>query len=378
MLSFVSTKTARRVASGLLVVLLAAHLGGCRKPEFGIQVTQEEAKVEIDKNTERFDAVVVTITPQDEMDFEATIDHVTLSGKEPVEVKPAEGGARQARFRASSFPAGPQKLTVKVNVIMPGIRKRRVEVVRDVDLDRPQLAPRLTLGGCYGSDERLCVKDVDTDAKLVIQTTAVGPPGTRVELAGTTTTIGEDQKGKVSADVTQAVLDLKLWPPLTLPVKVTSPDGLAESKSVFVAFMPGMETALKEVTRGPVFFGKEPRAVGRARMVAWFDKKGKMNRVGTGRVQELELVAFEKELPGRERSCGTYQGTTSGVLRTVSNSARDSELSVYERKTGKLIKQHRVAAKMPACVESLEANYSGIFKEAEPRDIDAWLKTLLR
>ena len=368
-------KQTHRAGVGALLVLTRA---GCSSGKFDVSV--DAHVVERKLNGESADLVDVIASPK--APLTTRISRLEIVGKEPL-----ERGFGRTTFSAESFPVGTTRVKVKVTGEVKNVVRKwsTAEAVVDVDVVRPALQPRARIapagaisGGCGIGGERVCASAPSIDVMTGKADVGISaPPGTKVELLGRTI-MGKGTSSAVTAsfDFSKELLSTPLDTQIPVSVKVTSPDGVAETKATSIPVSAGMfRSALDNVKKGPVRFANEPANVGPARVVAFKDGTTTTFH-GKGRLPELELVAFVESLPTRNMSCGTYVGQTTGRRVTISNSAYDKEVVVYERKTGRVRTRRTFRAAMPGCSSSTSsASGSGGFVPS--KDLVAYVETLV-
>ena len=335
--------------------------------------------VEGDASTPIVDAI--ELTAGGVQDPKIAIVGVEVAGKTPL--GPPRGG--RAYFAAGDFPVGKSKVKVKVAGLANklGARMKPVEYETEVEVERKPLGPHVQSGYCLPT-ERFCVTNPHVDLETGNVTMVFeGPKGTKVEVAGKRATLagfGAANGQGITFEQPKSLLASPLDAPPTVTVKVTSPDGISDSRAIPVrADGWALKKRLKDAEKGPVRFAGEARDVGPSRLVAFYPKGSvEASLLGKGKLSELELVALEGELPVRSLDCGTYVGERSGRKVTITNVAYDAEVRVYERKTGRLVQRRTIPARMPACESSISSAYSGSKASANPKDVAAFAASLVR
>ncbi len=367
---------------GSLVVVGAVVVGalgstGCTKfkPTVQAKVTQASL-VDGDASAPMVDVIELTAGGP-----KIAVVGLEVAGKTPL--GPARGG--RVYFPAGDFPVGKSKVKVKVAGLANtlGARMKSVEYETEVEVERKALGPHVRSGIC-SSTERLCLTDPHVDLETGSVTMIFeGPKGTKVEVAGKRATLagfGSANGQGITFEQPKSLLASPLDAPPSVTVKVTSPDGVSESRAVPIrAGGWALKKRLKDAEKSPVRFAGEPSAVGPSRVVAFYPKgDSEATLLGKGKVSELELVAIEGALPVRSLDCGTYVGERSGKRVTITNVAYDAEVRVYERKTGRLVQRRTIPAKMPVCESSISSQYSGSKASADPKDVAAFAASLVR
>ncbi len=343
-----------------------------------VSVEISENKLD-DRDDEKVDVVNVRATPKDYL--KTSVREVVVEGKTGLGFS-----SLSATIPAESFPVGKShhKVTVKGEAKGPFKKWKPVEVVREVDVVRAALPPRARLVstsgvGCGFTSKRVCVTSADyslTEGKTTYNLRA--PVGTKVEVLGKTMVAkGSKESVQQSFDVSKELLATQVGGSSSFPVKITSPDGVSESaQSTLPLDSFRIGRAFDAAKKGPMRFANEPGAVGPSKVVALVNGSILSFR-GKGTLAELELVAFTESLPARHQSCGTYVGEKSGRRVTITNSAYDQEIVVYERKTGKVRTRRTFRANMPACESSISSQYTGIKGEVDGKEINAFVDSLV-
>lgn len=366
---------------GALGVLMLAALAstGCTKFKPTVQAKATHTNLaEGDVSTPEVDAIEIASTVEG---AKATVLDVDVIGKTPL--RPTRVG--RVVYAAEDFPVGKSTVKVKVSGVVKtfGARTKPVAYETEVEVERKPLPPRVQSGYCLAS-ERFCVTNphvdpVEGNVTMVFE----GAKGTKVEAAGKRVSLvgfGTKNGQGITFDLPKTVLASPLDAPPTIAVKVTSPDGISESKLVPLhADGWALKKRLRDVTKGPVRFVGEASDVGPSRVVAFYaEGNAEATLFGKGKLSELELVAVESKLPVRNLDCGTYVGERTGRKVTITNVAYDAEVAVYERKTGRLVQRKTLAAKMPACESSVSSQYSGSKASADPKAVAAFAASLVR
>lgn len=368
------TKVGRLLAMGGLMVLGAGCGGG--KFEVKAEAKVEERKLK-SNDPEKADLVDVSASPKDY--GKVRVSRVEIIGKEALDT-----GYLRSTYAAESFPVGTTRVKLKVKGETKNLVRKwsAAETIVEVDVTRPPLGPRAYVGpgtsasGCFGS--RVCVFPPNLDlATGKVDFGINAPVGTKVEIQGRPFVgKGMTQSVPASFDMSKEVGSTPIDGRIPIAIKLTSPDGVSEVKSATIDLNAGrIRTALDGVKKGPVRFAGDSATVGPARLVAY--KKGTTTTFyGKGLLTELELVAFVESLPTRNMSCGTYVGQTTGRRVTISNSAYDEEVVVYERKTGRVRTRRTFRAAMPGCSSSTSsASGSGGFVNS--KDLTAYVESLV-
>ena len=368
--------TPRAAAATSLFVVALTGCGAKFDPTVSVEVAETKLS---ERDDEKIDVVNVRATPKDYL--KTAVRQVIVEGKTDTGLS-----FGNATIPAEAFPVGKShhKVTVKGEAKGPFKKWKPVEVAREIDVDRPALPPRARLvsssgAGCGFTSKRVCVTSPDlslSDGKATYFLRA--PASTKVEILGKTM-VGKGSKENVQQafDLSKEILATQVGGRTTLPVKVTSPDGVSETTSVSIeldTFHVGR--AFDAAKKGPMRFGSESAAVGPSKAVALVNGSILSFR-GKGTLAELELVAFVESLPARHLGCGTYVGERTGRRITITNSAYDQEVVVYERKTGKVRTRRTFRANMPACESSISSQYTGIKGEVDGKDINAFADTLV-
>ncbi|MCB9594542.1 MAG: hypothetical protein H6719_17550 [Sandaracinaceae bacterium] len=152
--------------------------------------------------------------------------------------------------------------------------------------------------------------------------------------------------------------------PITRDVTITRPGGSAPWSTTITwpesALLDALASALGRVEQGPLAI--EPDGTGAARVVlvatpvvdrptryrlaasdGTIDAPGDVGVVG---------IAYERERTG---SCGTYESSAGGVV-TMEWSARDAEVHVYDRRTGRQLGERTISAPRPPCSNTLHSS----------------------
>ncbi len=362
-----------------LPLLGLVFVAGCAKLEPIVAAEVSETKVQ-ERDDEKMDVVVVRATPKN---YDKTLVRgVEIEGK--TRVGPGYG---DAMFPAELFPVGKSrvKVTVKGEVKSIAIKKwKPVDVPVEIDVERKALPPRARIvteggAGCGFTSARICITTPNpsfADGKTSYFFS--GPVGTKIELQGkTVVTKGATERVMAPFDFSKELLATPVNGSSTLTFKVTSPDGITQSASTQLQLTPQrMGRTLDAVKKGPLRFASEPMTVGPSKVVALVEPSGVVFR-GQGTLPQLELVAFVESLPARSRDCGTYVGSKTGKRVTISNSAYDEEIVVYERKTGKVRTRRTFRADMPACAASLSSEYTGVKGVVASKDKAAFADSLV-
>jgi hypothetical protein len=90
----------------------------------------------------------------------------------------------------------------------------------------------------------------------------------------------------------------------------------------------------------------------------------------------IDLVAGLTKVAKEAGNCGSYKNTKTGEVVTIHKEARNHVYSVYDRRTGKLVKKREFRARPPACPTKIDPK-EGVFSEADPADGLAFLKSLV-
>lgn len=365
---------ARRV---LMVAIFGAALTGCGGGKLDVTVDVHPAQW-VSKDGEA-DVIEVAVRAKDIL--KTRIKTIDIVGKEPV-----DRGYEKSSFAAESFPIGTTKVKVKlVGETRNALRKwSKAELVVDADVVRSPLKPRARVtggsaisGGC--GNDRVCVNAPSIDITTgKVDLSVYAPTGTKVEVLGRSLVgKGMNTAAPAAFDLSREVLASSVeGGRVPITVKVTSPDGVTETKSSSMEVAAiSVRTALDKVKTGPVRFANEPGTVGPSRVVA-FKRSSSTTFHGKGTLPELELVAFAQTLPARNQSCGTYVGQTTGRRVTITNSAYDEEVIVYERKTGRIRTRRTFRAPMPSCTSST-TSASGSGGSVASKDLVAYVETLV-
>lgn len=369
--------TPRSSLAASLVALVFA--GGCAaklEPTVTSQLT--ETKVQ-ERDDEKMDVVVFHATPKN---YQKTMVRGVV-----VEGKPQTGlGFGDASYPAELFPVG--KTRVKVIVKgeakpLLGRRWKDVEVPAEVDVERKALPPRARIvaangAGCAFTSKRICITTPDpsfADGKTSYYFS--GPAGTKIEVQGkTVVTKGATERLPVSFDFSKELLATPVAGSSPIAFKLTSPDGISEVATTQIEVTSArIDRALDAAKKGPLRFAGEATTVGPSKVVALVESSVTFH--GQGTLRDLELVAFVERLPARSRDCGTYVGSKTGRRVTISNSAYDEEVVVYERKTGKVRARRTFRADMPACAASLSSEYTGVKGTVSSKDKAAYVQTFV-
>jgi hypothetical protein len=151
-------------------------------------------------------------------------------------------------------------------------------------------------------------------------------------------------------------------------------------------FRPIVHEALAGMEKGSITLGGEPEAPAPA-------KTGKsMIVLGKGEddvwffgapatLSELDYVGVRKQLAEHQMlKCGPYAGATGSTLVRIVGV--DEELTLYDRRTGKIKTTHHFYAAYKACPESVSSIGGGDEtqtqrSEVDPKSIASWAKQIL-
>jgi hypothetical protein len=364
------------VATALVLSTLTT---ACRpKPTLDINVTVSQAKMKADDTAisdELTNVVVVSAEAKDPTS--AQVLSVRMASKSPF--KYVEDGS----FNIAAADLPPGKSTINVTIL----GKKRgifgkwgpVEFTKDIEVTRDPLGPKLTSGGlCASRKHGVCIDPVAVDKTGKATFELYTQPGTKLEIEGKATTLGNEAPATVSANFGPRLLPLPVGAVLKVPIKVTSPEGVTETYQAQVKTGDALNEALKAVATGPVLlFGESPKE-GRGKGI--FLATALVGRsINGGPLQDIECVAIA-ETSARSRSCGQYKNTKSGETKEAAVYAYDATVTAYQRKTGKKIATKKFAAEMPSCSTYISGGQAGAGRVASGSapSPDLWLKSVCK
>lgn len=359
----------------LVGALVVVATGCTAKFEPSVKVSALEAPKK-EGSGDKIDAIKIEAH---ETDLKTRVTRVQVDGKTSID----SGYLGSAMYAAADFPVGKTKAKVVIEGSAKGMGRsmKPVTYTTEVEIDRKPLAPRLLAAGglgCSPLKERVCLASPDAHANGQIHVYFTGPAGTKVEYGDHKVTLPElPSPLEARIDVSKRILSVPVDGEMSIPVKITSPDGITESKTATATFRDGLREAIKTNPHGPLQFFDEPSKVGPSKVVAGITSSGVVKIFGKGKLEELELVAEQRRLHARKQSCGTYVGQTSGRHVTIENVAYDVDVNVYERKTGRLTQTKHFAANMPACAGSISSEYTGVKGEVDQKTLDAFVESLV-
>lgn len=326
---------------------------------------------------------------EDVLELRAMVDNPLEAHVTSIEVVglKASQAASNAIVAADALPAGKGTLRVRVlgEVRYFGKRWKPVEKTVETSVTRPTLAPRAHIvsyasGGCALTSDRLCMACPSPMRDEAITTfVASGPKGTKVELLGKSiTTSGQtDSTSKVGVSLIPLVLTTNLDGAVRVDARITSGDGIVSTTSCAIRPDSLVTWAtLSRVRSGPVLFAGEDATPGKPKVAAVLARQ-MVSTLGRGTLRDLEIVADVDPLPVRRRECGVYTGQSTGKRIAISNVAEDADVTVYARKTGKVVAKRRFSAAMPACPTSISAKFTGLSGEVDRKSVDAFVTSFL-
>jgi hypothetical protein len=188
--------------------------------------------------------------------------------------------------------------------------------------------------------------------------------GTQIEVGGKTVVSADDTERtviEVSTGLETALPDAALAPIISgtttltaaVPMKVTWPDGASARVNITADARAALETMtaiFEGLENGPVKFPAEQKPTPSLLLLGDGDVL-----YGTAeRVRDVERVAiffyFE-----RKESCGTYTSKTDNHAVEVTNDYRDIDLTVYERRSGKVLGKKQFPAAAVPCPSKVKA-----------------------
>jgi hypothetical protein len=196
------------------------------------------------------------------------------------------------------------------------------------------------------------------------------PSGTKIEFGKSSFTSTGDSSDKMTIELTEYLIGMKMKDlegstpkaELKIPIKVSFPDGAVVTEEVV---LPGQRAAksvipvLSAISKGPVMIPGEPPAAGDRSMV-YLEGASSSTLTHYGADEtfgELDLIAIKTNLPERLKPCGEYKG--AGKTGSFGVSFFDTNIKVYDRRSGKLLKEKTFTAPAMACPSSIDAKASG-------------------
>lgn len=362
------------------LALLPLVTTGCTKRRFAPTVHARIVDRKIADNREQKEDVLDVRADVDN-GWEARVTNLDVIGKK------APGGYQYAILPADSVPVGTSVLRVRVSgeVKSFGKRWKPVEQTLETTVTRPALPPRAHIVPYYGGGSALASERISFDCPAPMRSeplttfVASAPKGTKIEILGKSVTANGFTASTVSVHVplVPLVLGAKLDDRVRVDARVTSPDGITET--AWCSISPGSLVTwatLSRVRSAPVLFAGEDATQGKPKVAAVLARQ-MVSTLGKGTLRELELVADVDPLPVRRRECGVYTGQSTGKRIAISNVAEDADVTIYARKTGKVVAKRRFSAPMPACPSSISAKFTGFSGEVDAKSIDAFVTSFL-
>jgi hypothetical protein len=313
--------------------------------------------------------------------------------------KPKDDLSDRFVFAAIDFKVGKQ--TIKCTADKSG-RTRTVEAAFDrkeipAEATLAPLDPEHTIVACVGD---LCNQEkklqIDDAGKLYFQ--VVAKVGVEVEIDGESATVELDEEHAVAARTTMTI-DLAKHAPeislgafakdagakggyLKLPAKIIADDTNESSLQIApVAFRGLIRAVLADVDKGPVTFdGDLPAGKSASSLLFLGDPSLQFFGADTT-LRGLDLVAVGvKAKEHSAGSCGSFVGSTGTT--TVVKSAIDEDVTVYDRRTGKVKTKRHFTAPYGACPSTIMANGYGdetqtVTSSVDEETIAKWLATLM-
>ncbi len=284
-------------------------------------------------------------------------------------------GAADFSISAAQIPPGQH--SIRVEVTSKGSKPRHGFAW--VDFVRPSIVPSLKLGtvnaydigdlpSCAGA---FCAGPhaLKFDNEGGIEAAVDAPPGCIVEVAGESLLVPvrlpkfskdnsyayappDSNKPSLTINLRDKILDAKLpdaldatkTSPLTLPAKVTC-DGQSVQDSIVLSgasYAPAISHLFEGAKTGPVTFGPNDKAPASPKTALL--ATGYPVYVGKpGLVRDVDLVVFREYKPRSGGSCGPYQNY-DGQNFYATLSLNDENMKVFDRRTGKLVKEQTLQA----------------------------------
>lgn len=163
-----------------------------------------------------------------------------------------------------------------------------------------------------------------------------------------------------------------------VPITFTFPDktkleGKLPATGSALSFV---NTQLGAVAKGPVLFGGEAARPSANKSLVVYSILGSKVLGAATTVADLDLVSATKTTT-RSLSCGSYRSRNTGNVVGMDRTLHDEEVSVYERRTGKLVATKRFASTVPSCPDVVRPG-AGINGYPDSRAVEAWLGTFVR
>lgn len=361
-----------RSATAIVVVVSTCAVAAC-KPKLEAHATQTD------------DGVIVLRTSTDP---DATIY---------VRDRSCQGATCELKFAALDFPLGKNVLGVEAK------RKGKTTAV-DVAFDRREVPPKIALSttepGYIPCASDLCARDakLKVAADSTMTFLVVGPASAKVTIGSSTATLPVPARYVDQSSATLKI-DLHDW---SRVVPLAGIEGTAGDLSVAIHvvvetdsereddlavpagwFRPIVHEALAPIEKGPITPGGEPGAqkAGKSMVILGKGEDDVWFYGAPSTLVDLDYVGVRKQLPEHQMlKCGPYAGATgSTVVRIV---GVDEELTLYDRRTGKIKTTHHFYAAYRACPDSVSSVGGGDEtqtqrSEVDPKTIESWAKQIL-
>lgn len=221
----------------------------------------------------------------------------------------------------------------------------------------------------------------------VLRFYAVGyPPGTKLSLLGQSVVVKENGAATLETSFWRTVGD---WPvdaflPLNKGKKVP---GLMVRETLTVELVGGrsfqlelevppsaIDDALTRVAKGPLLFDGEEPVAGKPKNVLFGDGVFGGLFGEADAIKDVDAIALARRLKGWTKDCSGYTYANGKAAPNVKVSIQPTELTIYERRTGKALAQQTFDAD-PTCPRTALGNRGNSYFPKEEVDayLDAWV-----
>ncbi len=319
--------------------------------------------------------------------FLTVIAEVKTEGVELItpecDLEPAGGGAKIKAEPFHSYTGthlGKATLLFKAD-LKPGkysgtlrLRSSNHEAMLKIDVDASDLAP--SQSGPPGRLECLtqtCTVELLESGMLEVK----AADGTKIEMTGSTATIAGG-KATVPVDLLNgaAKQDPTRLDAISVPLTLTFSDSTKVVGSYpFTKYQveTGISQKLLTVTKGGISLPGDDEMPAKARLVATMTQIGHgLEFYGSGTtMQSIDLIAINN-VSSQTGSCGSYRNSRTGAIVRVDKITDNSEVTIYERRTGRVKKRIQLRATPATCPDVIEGGSSAV-SSVPQSDIKAFI-----
>lgn len=328
--------------------------------------------VRIKIKTKEVDSLYISSTAERDGEKKSSYSSGYDAFKETPESSHQMDKKREVKLIFSTGDLAPGKYKAKISVSALYSDAKELEAKFEVPERLRQFATSLSCEGrsCHAAvkGDTIVVK-AEAGAKVTVDKTTVTTDGT------------QEQVVKLDLDAKLAALDPNSLGTAKFPIPVAFAfkDGLALDGKVEVAgtdLRKAVVSKLSGATKGTaVAFPGDDAAPAKARILAKLSSSDmELYGSGTG-LKSIDLVATV-DYQTRSGSCGSYQNTSTGQIVTVGKTMNDKQVTVYDRRSGRLKSRRLFRAPTPACPTTMSAT-SSVSSFADSAEVETFLKSMI-